>query len=197
MLERRRVLGQGPGLLFKCPRTISTSNGYHSLLPHSCQLEPRQKYSPDEPRDSGDEELLTSPLPLSHRQEYFSRAKHPFSNIALDFYTGPYPYWTAIYFANRAACVYAAGGGWAWWRRGVCPNVLITAASDQSEMVTRSAARICVCVGGCSLGPPPAPCQSHTDKYVVHRQHTPAQVARWGRLIFLNMSAALIIFYTL
>ena len=21
----------------------------------------------------------------------------------------------------------------AWWRRGVCPNVLITAASDQSE----------------------------------------------------------------
>ena len=57
----------------------------------------------------------------------------PCSNIALDFYTGPYPYWTAIYFANRAACVYAAGGGWAWWRHGVCPNVLITAASDQSE----------------------------------------------------------------
>ena len=65
------------------------------------------------------------------------------------------------------------------------------------KMVRRSAARICVCVGGCSLGPPPAPCQSHTDKYVVHRHHTPAQVARWGRLIFLNMSAALIIFYTL
>ena len=34
-------------------------------------------------------------------------------------------------YACAAVGVGARGGG--WWRRGVCPNVLITAASDQSE----------------------------------------------------------------
>ena len=196
MLERRRVLGRGPGLLFKCPRTISTSNGYHSQLPHSCQLEPRQKYSPDEPRDSGDEELLTSPL--SHRHKNISGEPNTLLVILRLISTlGHTPIGRQYILPTEPPVsmqLVVAGRG------GDVGSVLMSSLLQpvtRVKMVRRSAARICVCVGGCSLGPPPAPCQSHTDKYVVHRQHTPAQVARWGRLIFLNMSAALIIFYTL
>ena len=146
-----------------------------------------------------DEELLhftslaiatspSSPLPLSHRQESGTkRGASLLVILCLIFTLG-----ACIVYACAAVGVGAGDGG----DVGSALMSSLLRPVTRVKMVTRSAARICVCVR-CSLGPPPASCQSHTDKYVVHRQHTPAQVARWGRLIFLNMSAALIIFYTL